>query len=35
MKTVSATVQIDAPPEKVWAVLTDLALKARVEARDR
>ena len=24
MKTVSATIQIDAPPEAVWAVLTDL-----------
>ena len=24
MKTMSATIQIDAPPEAVWAVLTDL-----------
>ena len=24
MKTMSATIQIDAPPETVWAVLTDL-----------
>ena len=26
MKTVSATIQIDTPPAKVWAVLTDLVL---------
>ena len=26
MKTVSATVQIDTRPAKVWAVLTDLVL---------
>jgi hypothetical protein len=25
MKTMSATIQIDAPPEAVWAVLTDLS----------
>lgn len=24
MKTMSATIQIDAPPEAVWAALTDL-----------
>jgi uncharacterized protein YndB with AHSA1/START domain len=24
MKTMSATIQIDAPPEAVWAILTDL-----------
>ena len=29
MKTVSATIQIDAPPTKVWAVLTDLAAYPR------
>ena len=26
MKTVSATIQIDTPPARVWAVLTDLVL---------
>jgi hypothetical protein len=25
MKTMSATIQIDAPPEAVWAILTDLS----------
>jgi hypothetical protein len=25
MKTVSSTIDIDAPPEQVWAILTDLA----------
>ena len=29
MKTVSATVQIDAPPAKVWVALTDLAAYPR------
>lgn len=29
MKTVSATIQIDAPPAKVWAALTDLAAYPR------
>ena len=24
MKTMSATIQIDAPPQAVWAILTDL-----------
>jgi hypothetical protein len=26
MKTVSAAIQIDTPPARVWAVLTDLVL---------
>jgi Polyketide cyclase / dehydrase and lipid transport len=29
MKTVSATIQIDAPPAQVWAALTDLAAYPR------
>lgn len=29
MKTVAATIQIDAPPAKVWAVLTDLSAYPR------
>jgi uncharacterized protein YndB with AHSA1/START domain len=29
MKTVSATIQIDTPPARVWAVLTDLAAYPR------